>query len=208
MAEKEEQLGRETTLYNNPHQMVIRNTADFLDNLQSAPWLVDQTNAREYLGTQTVPFVRAAREHFHILRTASLRTDDLIDAVMLADRIPYRSITPAAGQFVYLPLASEPIGITIVILSHMSKSARDIPGYKPPETPAEILSYLEEVEKSLLGIAIERVDPAEVADEPSYRKMKRFFTQGKRIPIKMPESQLERQKRIEFEIHRLFGLTH
>lgn len=42
MAEHDRRLGLETNLFNNPHQVVVRNTADFLDNLQDAPWLVDK----------------------------------------------------------------------------------------------------------------------------------------------------------------------
>lgn len=137
-----------------------------------------------------------------------MRRNDFIDTTNLARRIPHRTLNPAAGELLHKPMASEPLNLTIVILAHMSKSARDIQGFIPLKTPAEILFYLEEVEKSLLAIALERIDPAEIAEDPAYLRTKRFFTQGRRIPIKLSENERERQARTEYELQRLFGQTN
>lgn len=210
MKESEGNLSREINLYNNPHQTVIRNTADFLDKLQDAPWLTDRDSARYYIGKKSISFVRSAREEFHRLPGIPKRIDELNLTLGLAKQIPHVPTTPAQVivEGFKNPAPPDPLGFTLVILAHMSGDEHAVPGFTKPETPAEVLAYLAKLEKSLLDVAMDRTDPARASEDPSYLRMKRFFTIGRRIPIKAFESENESREKAEYDLNKYLGFTN
>ena len=190
MEERRISIDRETTLYNNLNQIIIRTTADFLDYLQTAPWLTDQKAARDYLGKETIPFIRAVREGGFRFMTNSITSDRLNDAVNQISRTHYRPLRPAIGEFVYHSKPIESFEFAMVMLSHMSKpQLKGNPHYfQSPGSPAEFFAFTHELEHETLSIALGTYDPRQISDTPKFKTLTRFFRIGRDLRIKIPES--------------------